>query len=428
MRGPSLIVLFLSLSGCAEPGPTPAQPAAAPNADAAADPAASDAEDAKKTPLERIALPDTRSFEEELAALDLKIATFAQQHADAPQQWMPLASLAEVKLQRARLTGSYDTLAEVEALIAQAFERAPEGSGPIELRARFNYSLHRLDRVDADLGQALARPLLGDPERAALQALGANLKAQRGDLATAETELRAALVLADRFGTRCALAINLRDQGRWDEADALLAETAEMHHAPEREPLAWLHLHRGVFDLDQGRLDDALRHYQRAAQVMPGNWLVDEHIAEIFLLKGDLIGARSRYEDIVARTDGPEFMDALVEISEAEGKTEEAEAWRARARAVYEARLAQFPEAAYGHALDHYLTDPSQSQRALELAQANVGVRPNGAAHAGLALAQLGVGDADAARASLERAQATGWRSPDLEEVRTAVEAASQVQ
>ncbi len=154
-----------------------------------------------------------------------------------------------------------------------------------------------------------------------------------------------------------------------------------------------------------------------ANRILPGWWLIEEHIAESWALTGRTREAEALYLSIVERTGHPEFMDALARIAEAKGDTE-ASAWDARADQAFEKQIAKFPEAASGHALDHFLARAENSERAIQLAEANARIRPNGEALLQLAQAYRLAGRAADARAALSRAAATGWVSARLEEER----------
>jgi hypothetical protein len=123
--------------------------------------------------------------------------------------------------------------------------------------------------------------------------------------------------------------------------------------APTPMVLSHLELQRGIAELEYGRLDQALARFRKADAIFPGNWLVEEHVAEVTARKGDRAAARRLYEKIVSDTGHPEYMDALAALAGEEGKADEEKAWRSRAATAWQKRLAQFPEAAVGHALDH---------------------------------------------------------------------------
>jgi tetratricopeptide (TPR) repeat protein len=177
---------------------------------------------------------------------------------------------------------------------------------------------------------------------------------------------------------------------------------------------AWLKLQRGLIALDRGRFDEALAMYLAASDALPGWWLVDEHIAEVKQLSGDTAGAKKIYAGVIERTGAPEFMDAQAQILSGEGRHDEARGLRARARAIYEARLREFPEAAAGHALDHFLQDGASPGKALELARRNYETRPYGDAAAALARAWLQNAQPKRAVDVLEAHLADGWDTAEV--------------
>src|SRR5262249_13605863 len=141
---------------------------------------------------------------------------------------------------------------------------------------------------------------------------------------------------------------------------------------------AWLKVQRGMLALDRGHIDEALAMYRAAADTLPGWWLVDAHIAEAQWLSGDAGAATTAYESVIARSASPEYMDALAFIKASQGRYDEAIRLRRQARPVHEARLRQFPEAAAGPAIDHFLKDDADLDVAIALAESNFAARPYG--------------------------------------------------
>jgi predicted Zn-dependent protease len=219
------------------------------------------------------------------------------------------------------------------------------------------------------------------------------------------------------------LAIFRWKTGDLDGADALLVEADAGYHGRFHRPEAWYHLHRGIFDLERGQYHDAMAHYLAAKDELAGYWLIDEHIAEIHLLQGNLEKARSMYEDLVERTGNPEFMDRLAETLEQQGEADAAKAMIARARAAYEERLKQFPEATWGHAIDHWIAwgDPAE---ALEMARKNHANRPNGDAKLALIQALMKAGELAEARKVMKEVQDSPFDVPEVAELAEALKQA----
>ena len=101
-------------------------------------------------------------------------------------------------------------------------------------------------------------------------------------------------------------------------------------------------------------------------------------------------------------------------IHDEAGDEDKAKEYVARARKRYEEQMALFPEAAYGHALDHYLEFGDDPALTLDLAQKNHTLRPNAEAKAKLAQAQVAAGKLKAAKKTIAAAVATPYASGDF--------------
>jgi len=192
-----------------------------------------------------------------------------------------------------------------------------------------------------------------------------------------------------------------------NDAEALYVNESPM------EP-AWFDLQRGLMALDQGKWDEALTHYRNADDHLSGWWLVGEHIAEVQALLGQTEEAKVAYEQLIQKTGNPEFMDALAGIHQARGEDAMAKGWIEKARTAYEARLDRFPEATWGHALDHFLEFAPDPKDAVLMAEQNHTLRPGGEAKVKLAEAYLKAGKAEQARALVETTLSGPYRSAAL--------------
>ncbi len=357
---------------------------------------------------------DVPTYEEELAGVTQSIEILEAREKKYPKQWIHIERLGNAYSTRARLTGNYDDYAKAEQALERSFAAAPGGSGPFLSRAELNYTLHRLDRISADLDAAEKKVVRSKREQARHMGMRANLAFQQGRYAEALEHYQKTVEL-NRSSTNLAqLALYYWKTGDFDRAEELYTEAQSLYKGEASEPRAWLHLQLGLMDLDRGRYDDALAHYQIAGKHMPGYWLIDEHIAEIMTLTGKTDEAKALYEVIVARTGNPEFIDALAGIHHAAGDHEKVEELTANARAIYEKQLAQFPEAAAGHALEHFLEFGDDPKRTVTIAEANHKTRPNAQAKILLAQAYLAAKRLEDARDIIIQALKTPWRSADL--------------
>ena len=306
------------------------------------------------------------------------------------------------------------TTRRAEEWVGKAFIHE-SGYGPFFVRAALNFTLHRLDRGLTKIWRSISRKRgKNDARKAADLAFVGKVAAQRGQYAAAEKSFKGALEILRNYSTLTAYAVFTWKLGRFEEAEKLFNEALQAYKGHDMESIAWAHLMLGLMDLDRGRYDDALAHYKTADSFIKGYWLIDEHIAEILTLQGKTDEAKTLYLDIIERTNSPEFMDAMAGIHFEAGEDDKAKEYVARADKRYEEQLAQFPEAAYGHALDHFLEFGEDTARTLKLAEKNHALRPNGEAKAKLAQAQVAAGKTAAAKKTIKAAIATPYSTGDF--------------
>lgn len=346
-------------------------------------------------------------------------ASEAEMLAEAtPAMWGRDVAAANLDLQLASLTGQWKYYASAERFVTlgldAAHKRDEDGArGPALVRAELDFALHRFVDVLSDLAPVYAEAARsGDDELLAqAKALEGATRVVLGQYERGQTTLREAIDLdPDRDAHRQRLAVALVKTGDVDQALDIFA-TAE-RSAPTERSRAWIALQRGIVEMDRGRLSVARGHLSRARQSFPGYWLVDEHLAELDALEGHTADAKVAYEALVVRTGDPEHMDALAELVRPQDP-ERADALEARAHAVHEERLAQFPEAAAGHAVEHWLHVERDVERAITLAEKNYSVRPDGEARTRLAQAYLRGGRLPAAAAEMRAVLATRWISTE---------------
>jgi tetratricopeptide (TPR) repeat protein len=220
----------------------------------------------------------------------------------------------------------------------------------------------------------------------------------------------------------CRLAQLRKKMGSPGEAAALLEAAEKRYHGASATVKAWLKLQRGLIAWDRGRLDEALALYRLADDELAGWWLIDEQIAELTRLTGDSTGAQALYEDVIRRTGLPEHMDELARLLREGAAPEKAIEWVRRAEAIHRARLAAFPEASAGHAVDHFLQFGSPAE-ALTLARRNAELRPYGDAQIALATALFRAGHTGEAAELIARIEASGWNTAQLHAVAAQIDA-----
>jgi len=175
---------------------------------------------------------------------------------------------------------------------------------------------------------------------------------------------------------------------------------------------AWAILQRGVVELEAGDLDAALALVDRANSTYSGWYLIEEHLAEITLLKGEAARAIELYKSVISRVPNGEFYAALGDAYTDSGQGELAEGAYTQARAAFERDIAKLPSAASGHAIDFYLAH--DYPRALVLARQNFVLRPGHEARTKLAQALLANGNQPEAIKVLEPTTETHWATVEF--------------
>lgn len=352
---------------------------------------------------------------EDLAAIDAKIAATRNRTLVEKPSWLDYEVIASLAMTRARLTGMMADYQVAEMALVDAFRVAPAGSGPFMTRAKLHLTLHRLDAALSDIERAEKGLLLDNAKRAELAAMRSDILFQRGDLKQAESEYKAALALEKTTSTLIRLAQIAWKRGNFKSAQKQLDNALRFAKTDGASPLviAYLHVHRGILELDRGRVESALPHFLVATETYPGWYLAEEHVAECWALLGKEEDALRSYSDIVARVPAGEFMDALADTLE-KRDPDQAKQWRDKARQAYSADLEVFPEASFGHALDHYLAAPGQQSKAVELAEKNAELRGGGEALTKLAQAYVRAKRMDDAEKTADRMLALDFRTAEL--------------
>ena len=308
--------------------------------------------------------------------------------ATEPTVWSDQADLAELYLARTRLTGSFDDYAAAGRAFDAAFKVSPPHGGPNLQRASWNFAVHRLNAIEPDLKAVEHYVIPDDAEVASVIGL-------RGDVLFYNGRYREALQDYERSAARMpSLGADIRIANYWarmgDEARAnrFLDQAARKITGPQQQLKAYVELRRGMLDLDRGRWDQAQAHFERADDIFPGYWIVQQQLGSVRALKGVPDQAMAVFRRMAAADGNPEGYDDIAGLYRAQGDFADAQAWAAKAGVAWDQRLALLPDAALGHTLDHLLAfgDPA---RALEVAKRNYALRPYGDSATGLAWAYM---------------------------------------
>lgn len=348
-------------------------------------------------------------------ALDQRIESLQARVAGRDDDWLTRMHLGNALLERASLSNDLEDFERVQAVLDECFAIAPEGSGPLLLAARFNLAVHRLAKAEVYLDKMDRRAMPKAEERAAGRVMRAEIALARGEYAEALAMLTEIAAAAPGLAS-VELALYHAKTGGFAEAEALFEEALAATTKKDPRRRAWIRMQLGLMAMQRGQSLVALEHLQAADAELPGWWLVQEHVAAVHDRLGEHGRAIAIYEGLLEQRALPQLMDALASAYQHAGQGETAAALIERAGAVWTDQIARMPEAAMGHGLEHELQFGSAT-RALELAQANVAMRPGGDAQVGLARAYLQAGRMAEALVVIEGVLGTPYRTAGVHDV-----------
>ncbi len=353
------------------------------------------------------------SFGAALAADDSRIAGARSMLGIHPDDWMRHEGLARGLITRFRLTGNYDDLAEAGTAMARGRALAPDPAGPVLSDAELGVASHRLgqtDRALATLARWVVPPDRG--ERAEAAALAGDVAFYRGDMNSARRAYAQAAKI-DRAGMTFRGAALAKAQGDFAGAIAGFRAYLAAQKSPSPLQVANIALQIGAIELARGNAEEGQRRFHEADRTFPGYWLIQAHLAQGEALAGNAPAGIAAMRRVAQSSGSAEAMDALAMLLRTFGDAAESRQWAARAADVWRRRIAQAPEAAYGHAVEHEIVFGTP-ERALDLAQRNFASRPFGESRLLLANALVLNGRVSEALAQLQQAEASGWRSAPL--------------
>lgn len=322
----------------------------------------------------------------------------------------------EYLLTRIQFFGTFDDFDTIEALSDGAIEMYPTFAPAFELRSRARSAVHRFTDARADIETAVNLGSRTATQRAALidVALG-------DDLTRALADVDARVAVDPSFDNQVERAAVLAALGRFDDADATYRAALAAYGDVSPFSLGWVAFQRGVMWAEMAdRADLAEPLYREAVRRVPEYVVANVHLAEIEHETGRNEAAIARLRSIVDRTTDPEPAGKLGDWLMATAPTEGA-AYIARARERYDVLLARHPAAFADHGSEFFAGPGGDAPRGLELARANLALRPTARAYIVALGAAHAVGD-DAILCELYRSSAAlEVRSVNLEVERAAV-------
>lgn len=362
------------------------------------------------TSLPRAVATPTISYSQQVQLLDGWVADLTARTQRDPRSWLALESLANTYRERALFTGTTLDLTRAEEVMARSFEVAGPGAGPYLSRARLHSTLHRFSAAEADLVLASDEIALDVRDAAGIAALRATIAFQTGRFAQAFAAWDRSLTLFPTASALVALADAQACTGEPDAAAELLQRAHLMINERDPRSEAWVSVQQGIFNMDRGRWAEAAADFHKAETVLPGWWFTTARQADLRARRGEHTAAVVMYTKLAQSTGKPELMDALAtELRVIGGHDTAAASWSALAGLAFDDLLQRQPEAAYGHALDHFLATGTDPERLMFIAEKNYQLRPGGEATMKLAHAYFIGGHLPEAVTTIEKVLASPY-------------------
>ncbi len=326
------------------------------------------------------------NYGEAIKAADLSILD-ARTRAEAQPSWVAYDMVALALLPKARLTGSYDDYAAVDAALKRAEALSPDGAGPDQRQAGFDLLMHRLARRRKSLDRLDRYAIRAPNETIESEGMRGDIAFYRGDYAGADRHYDRGDAIA-RHSMDFRRGVKASYFGDFDKAAEYFTRSEHASRLPSREAVVTHELARGSVELRRGEWDKAAQHFARANRLFPAIGWSSRMSRSRSLSPAATDEAIRRLEPVAARSNAPEAMDLLSALYRSRGDGVRSRQWADRAGAIWQSRLEQFPDAAYGHALEHELAFGTP-QRALDLARRDYASRPHGATAIALGWAWL---------------------------------------
>jgi len=309
--------------------------------------------------------------------------------------------LADSIVAAAQESGDHPRIERAEDEVEVVLAAQPE-----YFTARVLEATIKLARHDASTGLSLTEDLLEDaPDEPAVHLTMGDAHVELGDYQAAEAAFAAAGDLEDSapmLARRARLGLLTGD----DSAIDLALQAAEAARGGTRTEHAWYHVLTANVAARLGEADIATEAASNALELSPEWPYAQAAAGKADLATGDLDGAQEWYEAAVATLPEPDWLGALADIAQVQGRDTDAAELRATAVEGADPLLDR-------RALVHLLVDQGDDlERALSLAVADADIRGGTETHNALARAALASGELELAVEHADRALAFGSKEP----------------
>lgn len=333
-----------------------------------------------------------------------------QEHqADVTPTASGLTFLAQMYLQRGRLTGDVRTYQQAAAAAEKALTLAPADHEIRTLLAGVLYTTHEF----AAAREAANALVTEQPDDLAALAVLGDSQMELGNYTDAQASYRQ---LAGAAPDAAAVLVRQARlafiQGGIDSARQFAAEAKDKadESAFADAGLAFYSVFRGQIELDSGHYEKAAKLYEQALRESPGYYSATAGLARASAAQGRLKYAIVLYEQAIAVVPQPDFLAALGDLYELTGQPEQAAVQYDTVEVI--ATLAQINKQIYNRQLALYYADHDvKISDAVRLARTELSVRHDIYGYDALAWALYKNGSYQEARDAARNA--TAQRTPD---------------
>ncbi len=316
-------------------------------------------------------------------------------------------SLGGLYMEQARTTGDLERFLAAEAAFEQAARLQPEDlAGRIGV-ARARLALHRFEEARNTIDEVLATA----PERPDALVVSGDISLAVGDLAAARSAFAAVdAQVPESPAVQVRMAQLTWLVGDHQRAFDLAAAAVAGSEALVPRGRAWYESFAGSIAFDVGRLDDARRLAELAAQHDPDAVLTSLTLGRVDAAEGDLDGALALFRRAADRIPEPATLAMLGDLHLLRGETEEAQVQYDTALAIV--GLGQAQGAVYDRQAVYFLADHGlEPDLAVTLSQNELQLRSDPLAFDAHAWALYSAGLFEDARRFSDQALEDGFRS-----------------
>jgi hypothetical protein len=258
---------------------------------------------------------------EKLTPADLRIKAAQSKIQQSPNEPDGYNLLASAYSQKARETGDFSFNAKVEAALARSLEIAPDNYDALKLRAKLLLTYHRFREA---LEVARRAQAMRSQDHDVYGALTDALV----ELGEYEEAVKAAQTMVNlRPDTASYSRISYLRELHGDREGAIEAMTTAVRAASLQDPenLAWCRVQLGNLLMNDGKLVEAEREFDKALRIFPDYHMALEAKARARIAAGDLESAIALYKQEQERDSGSaDAALALGDLYTRKGSVEEA--------------------------------------------------------------------------------------------------------